>query len=156
MQQKAHKFYDDDDIEFLVCQVGNLWRRLISFNIKKLGISITEKRILVCASNHPGLTQIQIATHLDLEPQNLMRSLDKLEKNKLIKKELDPNDRRIKCLYITANAKKILAKIKEISEEFKPNLLQDIDEKNLKLLFKNLKLIRDRLISQLELSDREI
>jgi MarR family transcriptional regulator for hemolysin len=151
MQKTRPLSIDIHDIEYLICHVGNLWRRLIGNKIKSLGICITEKRVLFAVARHPGLTQIQLANLLELEPQNLMRSLDKLEKLKWIEKKADQKDRRAKCLFVTDAANKVIAKIQKISSEAKPQILSGIDEKNLKKLVGQLGDIRENLFKELEL-----
>ena len=145
---------DTYDIEYLVCHVGLLWRRLLNAKIKSLGISGTEKRVLFCIARNPGLTQVQIAALLDLEPQNLMRSLDRLEKHNWIQKELDENDRRIKCLYTTAEAKKILTKIQSISDQVKPAVLAGIDPKTFQTILNQLAKMRENILQSLELEEK--
>lgn len=141
---------DQDDIEYLVCHVGLLWRRLINDRVKALGLSGTEKRILCCIDRHPGMTQIRLAKLLDLEPQNLTRVLDNLEKQKLIEKRADCTDRRVRCLYLTAAAKKVIQRIVALSNEVKPDILSGIPEKNLKTAVRQLNAIRANLLAQLE------
>jgi len=141
---------DTYDIEYLVCHVGLLWRRLLNAKIKSLGFSGTEKRVLFSIAHNPGLTQVQIATLLDLEPQNLMRSLDKLEKQNLIEKQADPNDRRIKCLSITPAAKKIITQIKALSDGIKPQVLSGFEAKNIQLVVDQLARMRENIMQQLE------
>lgn len=142
------------DIEYLVCHVGLLWRRLLNAKIKSLGISSNEKRVLFCIAHNPGLTQVQIASLLDLEPQNLMRSLDKLEKQGWIQKKTSENDRRIKCLSITPQAKKIITKIKTISDDIKPQVLTGIDSKQIQQVISQLTKMRENINQQLELEDK--
>ena len=150
---KAHDYnLDVSDIEPLVCHVAMLWRRLVGLRIKNLKVSITERRVLYCIMRHPGLTQVQIAKKLDLEPQNLLRILDKLEKNKWITKCIDPKDRRIKCLKITPESKKIISQIDKITAEVKKEVLEDVDLKKIQTTVDNLGSIRKNL---LELLDRE-
>ena len=68
------------DIEYQICHVGNLWRHLLGIKIKSLNIGVIEKRALFSIQSYPGLTQVQVANFLELEPQNLIRVLDSLEK----------------------------------------------------------------------------
>lgn len=153
MQKKVvDKNYAPDifDIEYLVCHVGLLWRRLINAKIKTLGISGTDKRVLFCIAHNPGLNQVQIATLLDLEPQNLMRSLDKLEKKTWIEKRVDANDRRVKYLFVTPNAKKIIIKIKTLSENIKPQVLAGVDAKQIEVIVKQLGKMRENIFEHLE------
>ena len=158
MQKKAnHIFCEADifDIEYVVCHVGLLWRRLVNAKIKSLGVSGTEKRVLFCVARHPNLTQVQIAKILDLEPQNLIRTLDKLEQQGWIEKLADPEDRRVKCIVATISAKKIIKQINEISESVKPEILKGIDSTKIKAVVNNLASMRENLIQQLEQVEKE-
>jgi MarR family transcriptional regulator for hemolysin len=141
------------DIEYLVCHVGLLWRRLLNAQIKTLGFSGNEKRVLFCIAHNPGLTQVQIATLLDLEPQNLMRSLDKLEQQQLIAKQADPKNRRTKCLYIQPAAKHIIEKIKTLSDQIKPQILTGIDAKEIKQVVDTLARMRENIAHLLDKSE---
>lgn len=146
---------DINDIHQIVCNVGSLWRRLFFARIKSAGISGTEARALLCISLNPGLTQIQAATLLDLEPQNLMRSLDKLEENGWIRKQADANDRRIKCLHVTPEAKSILAHLRAVIDEIKLQVLSGIDAKDVELVVRELGKMRENLIQQLRSAEKE-
>lgn len=146
---------DIHSIEHLVCNVGALWRRLLNTKIKSLGLCGTETRALMCIARNPGLTQIQIANLLDLEPQNLMRSLDKLENQGWIQKQSDTSDRRIKCISITNSAKKIIAKIQSFSDSTRPHVLSGIEAKNLQLLTHHLATMRENIIQQLDMAENE-
>lgn len=140
---------DINDIEYLVCHVGNLWRRLLGVKIKALGINVTEKRVLFAIARYSGLTQVQIANLLELEPQNLIRSLDKLANLELIKKCADPNDRRVKCLSITPQGKKMIEKILVLSNSIRPEILQGMDDKKIEQVVKHMGLIRENLLKEL-------
>lgn len=140
---------DVEDIEYLICHVSMLWRRLLNSKIKHLNISATEKRVLICIGRNPGLTQVQIANLLELEPQNLIRSLDKLEQQEWIAKQADANDRRSKCLFITDKAKKIISQVKEINESVKPQILTGMDKKQIEQLIQALTHVRENLFEEL-------
>lgn len=146
--------YDSHDIEYLVCHVGLLWRRLLNAKAKALGISGTERRALFAIARHPGHTQAQLAMHLDLEPQNLMRAIDKLEKEKWIIKQSDANDRRVKHLYMTPKAKKIINEINVLSDHLKPLILSGIDPKQLQIVQCHLQKMRENVLAQLALIEK--
>jgi len=148
-EYEYHYQLDVEDIEYLICHVSMLWRRLLNSKIKRLNIGGTEKRVLICIARNPGLTQIQIANLLELEPQNLLRSLDKLEQHHWITKCADANDRRSKCLFITDEAKTIIAQVNSINESVKPQILAGMDKKKIQELIKHLTDIRENLFREL-------
>ena len=141
---------DIHDIEYLICHVNSLWRRFLNSKIKNLGISGTEKRVLFCIAQNPGMTQVQIAKLLELEPQNLVRVLDRLSEEEWIEKKLDPEDRRVKCLSVTAKAEVIIAKIKNMGNKAKAEILAGVDNQEAKVLLASLSFMRANLLAQLE------
>ncbi len=141
---------DIHDIEYLVCHVAMLWRRMLGNRIKALGVNITEKRILFCIARFPGLTQVQIATQLDLEPQNLLRSLDRMEKQGWIIRQADPSDRRVKCICITPEAKQLMKKIIEVGDEIKPQILASLNNTERQAIVASLTTIRVNLLDLLK------
>jgi MarR family transcriptional regulator for hemolysin len=141
---------DIHDIEYLICHVNLLWRRYLNINIKNLGISGTEKRVLYCIARNPGMTQVHVAKLLELEPQNLVRILDRLSQEEWIEKKANPGDRRVKCLSVTPKAEVIIAKIKAIGNKAKPEILSGIESEDAKILLASLEHIRTNLLAQLE------
>lgn len=140
---------DANDIEYIVCHVGMLWRHLVNAKIKALGISGTEKRVLFCIARNPGWTQVKIANLLDLEPQNIIRTLDKLEQQHWLEKHSDPQDRRAKCLHVTAAGKEKIAQIKALTDSLKPNILTGIADKNVQTVIHHLAAMKENLIKLL-------
>jgi MarR family transcriptional regulator for hemolysin len=146
---------DIHDIEYLICHVNSLWRRFLNTKIKNLGISGTEKRVLFCVARNPGMTQVQIAKLLELEPQNLVRILDRLSAEEWIEKTADPEDRRVKCLSVTAKAEVIITKIKSIGNNAKAEIFAGVKNQDAKVLLESLGYMRANLLAQLEESDED-
>jgi MarR family transcriptional regulator for hemolysin len=146
---------DIHDIEYLICHVNSLWRRFLNSKIKNLGISGTEKRVLFCVARNPGMTQVQIAKLLELEPQNLVRILDRLSEEEWIEKKANPGDRRVKCVSVTAKAEVIIAKIKSIGSNAKAEILAGIHNQDAKVLMASLGFLRTNLLAQLDDSEEE-
>ena len=44
----------NDDIEYLVCDVALLWRRILNTHSKQLGISNVERRLIINVDRNPG------------------------------------------------------------------------------------------------------
>ncbi len=136
---------DDQDIEFLICDISVLWRRAFSLLTKELGISTIERRIILNVDRKPGATQIEIATLIDIEPQNLTKPLDRLIEQQLLEKRHDANDRRVKRLYITKKCLPIIQQICKIADDIRPMVMAGLSEKDKKGIVKNIKYMKDNL-----------
>jgi MarR family transcriptional regulator, transcriptional regulator for hemolysin len=124
----------NEEIEFLMCDTASLWRRLFNAETKSIGVTHVERRIIISVSRHPGATQIEIANLLEIEPQNLIRPLDKLVTENLIEKRSDVKDRRSNCLFITSSCRAILTRIDKMADKVRPIALSGLSEKEIERL----------------------
>lgn len=136
-----------DDIEFLVCDLGILWRRAFNLLTKELGISTIERRIIIYVERMPGATQVEIANLLDIEPQNLTKPLDKLIQQKCIEKRQDISDRRVKRLYVTKKCLPMIKKVQEIADHIRPIIMSGMTDKEKQVFLKNAKCMKENLES---------
>ena len=138
----------NEEVEFLICDTASLWRRLFNVETKPLGVTNVERRIIIGVSRHPGATQVEIAQLLEIEPQNLIRPLDKLVAENLIEKRPDANDRRSNRLFITASCKTILTKIDKMADKLRPIALAGLSAEQIKQLKTTIVQIKKNLESK--------
>lgn len=137
---------DFNEIEFTMGDTTVLWRRLFNIILKPIGLPTNERRALVETKRNPGLTQIELARKLDIEPQNMLRVLDRLEAKEWIIKEDDPADRRAKRIYLTASAEPILQEMLQLGAELHEKAIEDITVEELKACQDCLEKIRKNLL----------
>ena len=137
----------NDEIEFLLCDVANIWRKVLNSHTDKLGIRACERRVLYAIKRFPGSTQVHIADLVDLEPQSLTRILDKLEANQWIEKRNDQQDRRVKRLYCTQAAEPLIVRIQAIGDDMiRPKALTGVDEDALDTMYSVLLKVKHNLL----------
>lgn len=140
-----------EEFEFLICDISNLWRKLLTQHSKEIGITTTEWRVLYAIVRFPGSTQVQIAQLVELEPQSLTRILDKLEQNCWIEKQASPQDRRAKCLYATDQSEEIISQIKHIGDKIiRPQALRSMKKDKASELIGLLVGVKNNLLAQIE------
>jgi len=85
----------------------------INFDRRATGIGMSRAQfsILVALKRNEGQRQVDLAEAMELKPISVVRLLDKLEKQGLIERRDDPDDRRAKRLYLTAKAAPLLDKL---------------------------------------------
>lgn len=150
MRKQSKSSLSQADIEYLICDVSNLWRRVFQKTMKRLKIKMSDRRVLLAIYRHPGSTQVQIANLVAMAPQNLMRSIDSLEKRKLIKKSPALNDRRINLLQVTHKADSVINEIIELGNEVKPKLLTTINDTQMNNLYVAMQQIKTNLLNHLQ------
>jgi DNA-binding MarR family transcriptional regulator len=115
--------HDEESLGFLLVDVTRLLRIRIDYALEQAGLGITpgEARTLVYVSRLAPLHQRELAAHMSIEPMTLVRYLDRLEAQGLIRRDVDPADRRAKRVSLAGEAKPmlrtILARAGEVREQ---------------------------------------
>lgn len=75
-----------------------------------------------------GVRQVTLAAHIGIEGPSLVRLLDQLEAAGLLERRDDPEDRRAKTIWLTAEGKTLTRRIERVLTELRERLLQDISD----------------------------
>ena len=134
-------------IEFQIAQVSNLWRKVQNRNNKKLGLTVSERRVLIAIDLNPAQAQSAIALFLDMEPQNLLRLIDSLEKGEYLERRASNQDRRVKTLHLLPAGKKMVSDIYSIADRFRGDFLDGIPPEKLTATTSALKTIEENLLT---------
>lgn len=103
----------DSNIAFLSADVGRLFRKRFELATRGLGITGPQWRVLARIGDRPGMTQIALASLLEVEPITVARQIDRLEKLGLVERRPDPGDRRAWLLHLTAQAAPLMDQLRE-------------------------------------------
>jgi DNA-binding MarR family transcriptional regulator len=97
--------------------VARLIRRRFERSVRQAGLPITRPQaaLLIRIARHPGVSQTAAATDLDIEPIALVRMLDKLHEEGLVERRAHPTDRRVRTLWLTPGADRVVDRILDIN-----------------------------------------
>jgi len=84
-----------------------------------LGLSRAQRQVLAAVAYMEGEKQISFADKLEMAPIALARTLDQLEQAGLVTRQADPEDRRVRLVYLTDSARVPLQQMALIGEETK-------------------------------------
>ena len=101
-----------EDIPFELAETALGLRRAFDRRAAPLGVTRAQWRVLAWLGREPGLRQVELADHLDVEPITLCRIVDRLEEAGLVERRRDPDDRRAWRLHLTAKGKPLLDQLK--------------------------------------------
>ncbi len=137
------------EVEFLVCEVANLWRKALNNELKALNLTPCERRVLFTIATKPGSTQVEVANLTDIEPQNLTRILDALAEHDYIEKKPGQHDRRVKRLHAKPEGHKIAQRVLEASDGLRPTLLANTNDNEIADMAEALDKIRQNLLTHI-------
>ena len=112
--------YDPErSIGFLLHDVSRLLRKRFDQRARTIGLSRAQWSVLAHLSRNEGINQSALADILEIEPITLVHQLDRLEAAGWIERRLDPNDRRVRLLYLKDLGRTILGKLQKLGIETK-------------------------------------
>lgn len=102
-----------------VYELSRAMRQYLSRATRGLGFTQEQWRALWHLSRNEGLTQTNLAAILEVQPISLTRALDRLAEQSLIERRPSPSDRRATQVFLTENARPVIAQLNAILDEFR-------------------------------------
>ena len=83
-----------------------------------MGLPITRQQaaVVLNIAGNEGVSQAEVAAWLGIEPIALVRMLDKLHEEGLVQRRPHPTDRRVRTLWLTPAARRVVAQILAINK----------------------------------------
>lgn len=97
---------------------GLLYKNLMeSLHLQKYGLAASECGILYVLSTGCVVNQLSLGQELGIDKASIVKIIDNLENLKLVKRDVDPNDRRSKLVSLTTKGKTTLEKVRSVRSE---------------------------------------
>jgi DNA-binding MarR family transcriptional regulator len=94
-----------------------------------------------------GLSQVDLADVLELQPISLVRLLDRLVEHGLLERRQDPRDRRANRLFLTASGRQLVDDLDSLRDSIASDVLQDIPATAIETSLQTLQEIKERIKS---------
>ena len=107
---------DDDYIGYVLSDVARLIRTVFDRRVRELGLTRAQWLVLTRLYRRPGASQSELAEMLEMDRASTGRMIDRMEKGGWLERRPDEVDRRIWRLYLTAEARKVHAKMWKTAE----------------------------------------
>lgn len=114
---------------FVMHDVARLRRIAFDQLMKPIGTTRSQWWVLAHLSRHDGMGQKELADLLDIGKVTLGGLVDRLESGKLVERRPDAMDRRIKRVYLTAAAQRLLLIMGNAEVRLNERLLRGISTK---------------------------
>ncbi len=102
--------------------------------------------VVLSALSHEGIiSQSALGSHVHLEGATITHHIDRLEQLGLVRRQLDPKDRRVRKLELTSAGERLHTNLLAAMREFERSLLDGLSERQLAELRKTLSRISDNL-----------
>ncbi len=138
---------------FLVHDVSRLRRRVVDRVLKPLGVTRSQWWVLAFLSRADGMSQVALADELDLGKVALGQLIDRLEKTGFVSRRPDEVDKRVKRVFLTKRSQALIARIRDSVSVTEKQILERIDETDLKATVSALRAMKENLLAMIEDED---
>jgi MarR family transcriptional regulator for hemolysin len=124
---------------------SRLLRNYIDQRAKRRGTTRAQWIVLFRLRQQEGLSQVDLAEVLELQPISLVRLLDRLVEHGLLERRSDPKDRRANRLFLTASGRQLVDELDSLRDAIATDVLQDVPVSAIETSLKTLRDIKERI-----------
>ena len=133
-------------IGYLIADLTRLFGRVFDRRAAHLGLTRAQWRALKRIHDRQGLSQVELADELDMEPIAVGRVVDRLQKAGFVERRADPDDRRRWRLYLRPQAMQVMGDIAEVSATLRAEALEGLPADEIEAMLRALLHLRENLI----------
>jgi DNA-binding MarR family transcriptional regulator len=138
----------ESDVLVLLYDVARHMRTYADQMARAHGMTRAQWVILARLERQPDLSQNELAALAEVTPMTIARLIDRLEALGLVKRCMDPKDRRIWRLRLTPAAAPLLGEIKEMRAKLHAVMTKGIDPSVLDTMGLGLRQMKENVSSQ--------
>ena len=124
---------------------SRLLRNFIDHRAKERGTTRAQWIVLFRLRQNEGLSQVDLADVLELQPISLVRLLDRLVEHGLLERRHDPKDRRANRLFLTAKGKRLVDDLDSLRDAIATDVFHDVPDKVLQTSLETLREAKERI-----------
>jgi DNA-binding MarR family transcriptional regulator len=126
-------------------ETSRLLRNYIDGRAKTRGTTRAQWIVLFRLREQEGLSQVDLADVLELQPISLVRLLDRLVEHGLVERRSDPRDRRANRLFLTASGRQLADDLDSLRNAIATDVFQDVPAEALETSLQTLRDVKDRI-----------
>jgi MarR family transcriptional regulator, transcriptional regulator for hemolysin len=124
---------------------SRLLRNYIDHRAKSRGTTRAQWIVLFRLRQQEGLSQVDLADVLELQPISLVRLLDRLVEHGLLERRHDPKDRRANRLFLTASGRQLVDDLDSLRDSIANDVMRDIPTAAIETSLQTLRDVKDRI-----------
>jgi MarR family transcriptional regulator for hemolysin len=126
-------------------ETSRLLRNYIDHRAKSRGTTRAQWIVLFRLREQEGLSQVDLADVLELQPISLVRLLDRLVEHGLLERRHDPKDRRANRLFLTASGRQLVDDLDSLRDENAIDVTQGMPVEAIETSLRMLQEVKDRI-----------
>jgi MarR family transcriptional regulator, transcriptional regulator for hemolysin len=123
---------------------SRILRNYIDHRAKERGTTRAQWIVLYRLRDQEGLSQVDLAEVLELQPISLVRLLDRLVEQGLLERRHDPRDRRANRLFLTETGRRLVDDLDSLRDAIAIDVLHDVTDDAVATSLATLRGIKER------------
>jgi MarR family transcriptional regulator for hemolysin len=124
---------------------SRLLRNYVDHRAKSRGTTRAQWIVLFRLREQEGLSQVDLADVLELQPISLVRPLDRLVEHGLVERRSDPRDRRANRLFLTVAGRQLADDLDSLRDAIATDVLQGMPAATIETNLKALRDVKERI-----------
>jgi DNA-binding MarR family transcriptional regulator len=124
---------------------SRLLRNYIDHRAKERGTTRAQWIVLFRLRQNEGLSQVDLADVLELQPISLVRLLDRLVEHGLLERRHDPKDRRANRLFLTAKGRRLVDELDSLRDAIATDVFRDVPDNAVQTSLDTLREVKERI-----------
>jgi DNA-binding MarR family transcriptional regulator len=91
-------------------------RNLLSEEIEKFGLHLPHMGLMIILAKSGPLNQISLGDEMAIDKATMVKILDAMEGADVVRRKLDPRDRRVKLVELTSKGRRLIPKMHKTRE----------------------------------------
>ncbi len=141
----------DEYIGVVISDVARLLRTEFDRRVRRLGITRAQWLVLTRLHRRPGASHSELAEMMEVEKATAGRMIDRMVANGWVERRTSRDDRRVKRVYLTADAERVHRQIWRVAEATVDAALADLSARERKLLMGLLQRVKATLVADTDL-----
>jgi DNA-binding MarR family transcriptional regulator len=113
--------------------------------VAHLDLTRAQWRALKSLARAEGVTQVELADQLDMEPIAVGRVIDRLQKAGFVERRADPADRRVWRLYLLPHSAQVTGNVEAVAQALRKDAMAGISAADLATTLAVLDRVRENL-----------
>ena len=139
------KYEFENGVAHWICMTARGFERAMRSELVPEGITHRQCQVLAWLALKGSLSQVELAERMNIEPATLVSVIDRMERDGLLARESDPDDRRRKMIKPLPKAEPVWKKVSVCAERVQARATKGMTKKQLKTLTELLQIVEANL-----------
>lgn len=131
-------------------------RIVLAKGLEQYGFSSGQHGFFIDIAHNEGINQRALAEKRNMTKGTANKAIKKLEEQGLVMTKIDEKDRRLHCVYLTDQGRKIVSEVKALLEDYSRQLTDGLDRETKLIVFEALQRMAENVKHMADLSRGEI